>query len=629
MATKRPKPVPEISQDYLALQAQNPLYNIDDPDPRVNEDLTPIFYDRNGEVREHNDIVKRIKIYQVAIKWRVLQMLNNQDWANKRGNTEEIFKRSHRTFLKTTQEILSADTDRIPFYRSDIANPAKLQAAFDAIIIDPSRINDKLLENLGLTQHLPQKGKLQEEQTECRAQAIPEIRDMFQSLEPVQGPVIGISYNNLRYFRMMKVSKGVNEGYILGTQHIDNRKKIFKTDLFGAERRLLNIEASYEDEIRKLTWIKIQLEDVEENLAYWNEIKNTQKFKDLQVILIECTETLKHVKNKNKQDLKNKIRECISFKDSTGKHNPTIIRSKLKKAIRYIDSRFKGISNIHGYIGKDKAYTTSLLESEKLPMSNLINDIEKDKDDLLIIKSPVKISQPNRDRITANLKGVLYSVRNIRFQPNLAFCNKLKVQIYKVIGHLENKQDEEAKVEFIKAYLIIKIKRAQHQLNEIHKSITVNKKIYNPEVLKSQLKSTYNLLRNHEIAPSIEIKAYLDEYIKVYQVFDELREKVDELLDPKKTLGTEDAPNRNIPFEELLDSFTERFPLIKSVLGGMKRRVAAYVEKTFDITIKKASSKSRQAKPTYTVADKNKTYADIAKTIKELDFVELIRNIKD
>ena len=60
MATKRLKPVPEISQDYLALQAHNPLYNIDDPDPRSNEELTPIFYKKNGEAREHNAIVKNI-----------------------------------------------------------------------------------------------------------------------------------------------------------------------------------------------------------------------------------------------------------------------------------------------------------------------------------------------------------------------------------------------------------------------------------------------------------------------------------------------------------------------------------------------------------------------------------------
>jgi len=419
MATKRPKPVPEISQDYLALEAQNPLYDIDDPDPRVNEELTPIFYDRNGEVREHNDIVKRIKIYQVAIKWRVLQMLNNQDWADKRGNTEDVFKKSHRTFLKTTQEVLSADTDRIPFYRTDIANPAKLQAAFDAIIIDPSRINNKLLENLGLIQFIPPKRTLKEDQTEYRAKAIPEIRDMFQSLEPIQ-TITGRPYNNLRYFRMMRISKGDNEGYIIGTQNIDNRKTLFKTDLYGAERRLLNIEKSYQDEIEKLTWIKIQIMDVKKNLKQWNDIKNTQKLGDLKQILIECTETLKHVRDEDKQDLNDKIKECLTFRDSTGRPNPTIIRTKLLKAIRYIDSRLQSISNIHGYIGKDKAITTGIITNEKVPMSKLIKTIEEYNERLKILKSPVRLNHKERADIIKNLDDVLDSMRHIKFQPNLA-----------------------------------------------------------------------------------------------------------------------------------------------------------------------------------------------------------------
>ena len=273
---------------------------------------------------------------------------------------------------------------------------------------------------------------LKEDQTEFRANAIPEIREMFRSLETLNDPNNPTSHSSYNYFRLMRISEGINKGYILGTQHIDNQKILFKTDIYAAERRLLNIEASYEDEIKKLTLIKLQLLDVQKNLKNWNQIKDTSKIDDLKKILIECTDALKHVKNDDKNKLKEKIQECLTFQDSTGKKNPTIIRTKLRKAIKYIESRFEKIGYIHSYIGKDKAYVTSILESERLPMRKLINSIEKHKDDLLILKSPVKLSQIDRDRIINNLESVLDSFSNIRFQPNLAFCEKLKTQVEKV-----------------------------------------------------------------------------------------------------------------------------------------------------------------------------------------------------
>ena len=48
MAKRRLKPVPDISEDYINLQSQNPLYDGYNPsDPRVIDELNQIFYKRN------------------------------------------------------------------------------------------------------------------------------------------------------------------------------------------------------------------------------------------------------------------------------------------------------------------------------------------------------------------------------------------------------------------------------------------------------------------------------------------------------------------------------------------------------------------------------------------------------
>ncbi len=60
----------------------------------------------------------------------------------------------------------------------------------------------------------------------------------------------------------------------------------------------------------------------------------------------------------------------------------------------------------------------------------------------------------------------------------------------------------------------------------------------------------------------------------------------------------------------------------------MKKRVSTYVKERFDIKIKR-KRKDRTATKTYTVAEKNKIYEELSKMIKELDFVDLMKGIKD
>lgn len=625
MAKRRLKPVPDISEDYTNLQSQNPLYYGDNPpDTRVIDELNQIFYKRNKEARTHNEIVKNIKIYQVGIQWRVKQMIDNPYWDKRKGRNPEDFKRSHRTFLKTTQEVLSADTDRIPIYRSDINNSDKLKQALNSIIIDPIQITNKLLENLGLTQYIPPKRMLQEDQVEYRAQAIPAIREMLESLEPIRSSTPGIPYHNLNYFRTMRISTGNNEGYIIGTQNIDSRKTLFKTDLYGAERRLLNIESGYQDEIRKLTWIQLQIADVQNNLKEWNDIRNTNKLDDLKKVLLACIDSLKHVRDDDKVELRDKVRECLEFKDSLGRHNPTIIRAKLSKARRYIGARLNTIGNIHKYIGQDKAKVEQIIQEEELPMQKFVRIIEKQHKQFAILKTPVLLTAAQRNKILANLEKVKAEMSTIKFQPNLAFIEKIIEQTDKVIALLSNQQDEEAKVEFVKIYLIAKIKRTQSELNDVHKMIS----LYDAVSLKNELERIYQDLREHKVASNIKIQDYLDQYIEVYQLFDQLIKKVNELLDPNSPkIDTTDS-NSKLPFEELIDSFAERFPKVKNVLRIMKKRVSTYVKERFDIKIKR-KRKDRTATKTYTVAEKNKIYEELSKMIKELDFVDLMKGIKD
>lgn len=193
-----------------------------------------------ADQQEQRRLLLQTRVYRMLFEALIAQLDGDEDWTERHAESDRDFTEAPRTFTKTAQDILTEPEDRMVTSRDEDVD-------LKSIVVSPCRVNPTLLKNLGLDEYLPPRGTRVVKRMEAYVAAIPAIKKMFGSLKPVRYPgreeEAGLS--DLRYFRLMRMGGGPNEGMILGTQSIrktagdeQGDKILFKTDLYGAERRV-------------------------------------------------------------------------------------------------------------------------------------------------------------------------------------------------------------------------------------------------------------------------------------------------------------------------------------------------------------------------------------------------------
>jgi hypothetical protein len=412
---RRLAPTPDPSTEYTRYFQLNAAADLsvmaNRRHPGINEEIAYGIEKRQSkpgqrEFLDHNEICRRIRLWQISTRYRIQQMEDNPLWSAKgsRGSSVEDFRAAPRTFVKTVQEIFSRPEDRMVVGRDE-----DLNGALGQIIIDPRRISNTVLENLGLDEFIPEKGLKQEQQLERRAEAIPQIKDMLRNLHPIRLPSeTEHNDNQRRYFRAMRIGSGPNKGHLIGTQHIDGQKRLFKTDLPNAERRLLHIEESYNEEIRKLEFIEFSLNRVLNALQTdWEGLKqNEEAMQTMKDTLTECVENLDHSSGRTKRSLRAQIDKCTSLKDSTGRYNPTAMGSALRRALRYLDSRHRSIERIWRYVGQDKAKIAQIKYAQEVPVDEFLDQVERMHGQFRLLRNELELTEDEKGPIREALTGV-------------------------------------------------------------------------------------------------------------------------------------------------------------------------------------------------------------------------------
>ncbi|MDA1060956.1 MAG: hypothetical protein O3B47_04140, partial [bacterium] len=154
---------------YIELNPAFEPWRMDDPgtrDQRVVDDWCAIFYRNIKEQipNEEREVERQLEIFRIAIRAKIDQLIGNHVWAERGGTTEQQFREVPRTFPKTVQEVLTHPTERMVFQREELMSKEDLQAAISSVIIDPRRITNTLLTNLGLEEFIPPKRTKREKQ---------------------------------------------------------------------------------------------------------------------------------------------------------------------------------------------------------------------------------------------------------------------------------------------------------------------------------------------------------------------------------------------------------------------------------------------------------------------------------
>ena len=330
------------------------------------DEVARIFYDKNNEAFGEKQIARRLAEYMEVVRAKVQQLRGVPSFESKHIRKKGDFLPVKRTLLKTMQELLSAETELQSFSREDILTHGKT-ALVQNIIVDPRKITNTMLRNLGLEEFIPKDRTLSPaDRIKRRAEAIPQIKAFFASdIEPIL-----YSHESKRhpsqqsFFRLFRVRNGSNRGLVFGTQHNNHQKIPFLTDLHGAVRRIDHIESSYGKEMTDLKEIQRILEDVSTRvLSNWKEVKENE-LDGICKNLVDIVSGLKFVQNAKKQKIRDQIERCLTFKDCTGRINPYSRLAILSTVRKFIDSRIAETGRIMSPLVEDRMRVLSVIHGQ-------------------------------------------------------------------------------------------------------------------------------------------------------------------------------------------------------------------------------------------------------------------------
>lgn len=502
---------------------------------RAKEVMDEIFRDSGGEILSDREVRSNMEKFKVRVLAIIEQIMNNERAhealtvagpdAKAAYASDDDYKRAPRTILKTFQDVLSPTTERFVYEREE---DEVVDGDYSNIVIDPANITPTLLRNLGLNEFIPPKrtGMANGDRMAFMAQAIPSIKEMLKHLQPLDIPHKWHNQSKDDYFRLMVITEGPNRGYIIGTQVYTDpstkkkRKRLFKTDAHGADRRLNHImEESYKEEIRRIKYIQTTILDVHSRLKKSADMTEDE-LANIRQNLTECADSLMYVTDEKKVKMYNDIKTCVSLKigrrvapkfdwvDAKTReevrpsktievYNPGAVRAKLIGVPSKGDERIRNISDISGYLGRDKIVTRNFIAEQQMPFENFYKQVEALHHQFAILDLGKPLSYDARKKIVGNLQDLRAkcnpkgsTIRKMPLlEPYLTFGEKMVEHIDKTLEILKSEEDEKmrtaAATEFTKIYLVAKIQKFYVELMDFHEKFTSPNEIPNfDDVLK-------------------------------------------------------------------------------------------------------------------------------------------------
>ena len=580
--------------EYQLYTKDHQAFNGQRPTPLANEHNEELATFDTSAANIEKAIARQIDYIQQICRIKFEQTVGNTVWHSKKPATEMEWRAAPRTIVKTTSDILSNPVDRVTFGREELQNLAEIKKALDSIIIDPRRINDTLLSNLGLEKYIPAKKTKRVPGLIQRAEAIPEIRGMIVNLRPFIH-AHEFEESKQKYFRLMRISNGKNDGYILGTQHANNGQKVlFKTDIYGAERRLAHIQQRCGEEIHILKTIQDTLKKIHTSLMKWHEIKDTDAIKTLMEALTSCVDKLEFVEKPEKIKMREQIKKALTVRYKSGKQNPGAMLACLITAIDSLGRRTEEIEHINEYLGGDRIRLQGKIEDEQIPTQNFLSQVEKHHHELRILRpSQVPLTLPERQKIMHNLQNLLQDVENMQSQPNLMFGKKYKNIITELLQKLESYDEkdisghESMRKLFVTLYALGKMHRTMLDLKKVHYTVSLNEKTYDPKDLVAELEKIYAQIKQTRIAQDVVAPQEMkNAYISIYEHLRNLTEEAKKSLEGRDDTSAQKAKMEPTLTEVLIGKI-QHIPMLRRMLEALKGQRDKPIQQPLPFTVDK------------------------------------------
>lgn len=579
----QPSQWPDISDDFNRYVALVPEFELP-PEVgarmgmRAEEVLKALIHNSKGELLGEKDIVRNIKTFQTGIRAKVQQLEGNAAWLShlhpvrekiqpRGGDTvwlnplhsggewfrdipmassDAEFLAAPRTDLKVFQEILSDSCERMAIGRKE-----KLVTAHD-IVISPSRITETLLRNLGLSEFIPKKGTAaekdqrmtQDEKLARRAEAIPAIKDMLDSLEPLNLPHEQ-DPSEMRYFRLFRVHKGKNRGKILGTQMVNGEKVMFLAGLHSADRRIGHIHTNYAKEVETLAEINDTIGDVEGRISKdWKRTKQPENLAEVKKKLLGLVDQLKFVTDENKVKMRGQIDAAVTMETvytlpkkrirEKGRMvirpektivalNPGATLARINTSHLHVGNRLAKMGEIEGFLSKDSVRLKTFVAAQTKALANFYTTVRQREHELKIYKLNRPMSKDEREKAIGNLESLKRTCDPettpiMLFEPYLSFATEAVKRLDGAIAALKKLEDGESRparieavTEFTKVYLVAKIQKFYVGIQQLYAKFLSDGKVLTSgelDALIDELKTLDDELVTVDVDPQTPTKDF-------------------------------------------------------------------------------------------------------------------------
>ncbi len=520
---------------YAEFLGIDPSCDFEDPDyiqKALMLEIKNVFCDKDNELLSERKILEQISEYMEVVRAKIHQIDENFSFSGRHSRTEQDFRSSPRTRLKTIQELLTAVQDRQFFHRSVVFFRGE-EGLIKDIVIDPRKITDSLLKIFGLDEFiLKGRGVPPAAKTKRRAEAIPEIKNFFANgLETLNYPhETRQDPSDQKFFRLFRIRTGKNEGKILGSQE-NSGKKPFLTDLHSACRRIDHIEESYREEIEKLVSIQGILDDISSKVqSDWGDVKSN--LDPFIAQLNGIVDSLQFVKNSQKVKIKEKISKCLTFSDRTGKLNPSSRLAIFVSVKSFVGRRIKEISNIMSHLAPDKTRVMYFIEEQSQLLDTFYCGVEQYGNDLILLNPDKEIDEPRRQKILTSFDVLRTQCENFMFYPYTKLAQMVLTEIGDMIEILksDNFNDEEQrnklKSSFVKIYTVAKLLKFENSLIALRKDYFAPDRKLETVYVKDFMRRVIELeqfLKSKNIAPDVEIQEFRDVFGNAYKLLGEIR----------------------------------------------------------------------------------------------------------
>lgn len=540
-------PDTEETREFVRLLNQgascNKNYKIGELHTAIREDIVDALDNnlgRSSAVRE-KVIARRIALVTQSVRARVSQMLDpegypNTFWgADKTGCSENEFRAVPRTLLKSAEEVLTHLADRLPSkFRTRETKVSQDTFFIKSIVIDPNRITDTLVRDFGFEDLLAPKGSSKLEQIEAKTKIIPLIKETLAELEPIPLAEGQTKYRNYRLFR---IKSGPKRGYILGTQEIAGEEHMFLTTLPDAHRRVSHIEQQYNEEQKKLTGIQIKLGEIDHELdVNWQEARLPENLQRLLNELQQIINALKFVQDSKKQRLLKSLRDAAQWLAARNKGACRACMNETKRNF-LIASRQANIPRIFGHLAHDKQMLTSHIAREHTIVVKFYQGVRsqagKNHNGPRLADPSSPLTDEEISALKTKAEALLEEYKNVKFQPYLAFADKLKIYFQQLVAGLSARPSPTDRTAiangYMRAFVVSKLARFNSALIKIYEICSLTDPYWlNIAQLKADLEETASEVQRRTIAKAVHTSEYTPLWANIKTLLKTLKKLMDD-----------------------------------------------------------------------------------------------------